>query len=110
MISRNPARLVGLGLNMAEIKELSAMAEQRHSSKGPATIAVVVAVVCVVLLVLLVRDRWNRPQVRPPAAAQSTTTGQSARSAGAKVLPTDPKLSVEPAPAGPKPAQPANPD
>ncbi|WP_024507083.1 hypothetical protein [Bradyrhizobium sp. ARR65] len=87
------------------------MAEERHfSRRGPAIIAVVVAVVCVALLVLLVRDRWNRPQVKPPEVAQSTTTGQTARSAGANVLQTDPKLSVEPTPAEQPPVQPANPN
>lgn len=87
------------------------MAEQRHFNRlGPAMVAVAVAVVCVALLVLLARSNWNRPQVKPPAVAQSTTTGQAARSAGAKVLPTEPKRSIEPKPAGPPPAQPANPD
>ncbi len=87
------------------------MAERRHFNRlGPAIVAVAVAAVCVTLLVLLVRSNWSRPQVKPPAVAQSTTTGQAARSAGAKVLPTEPKRSIEPAPAGPQPVQPANPD
>jgi hypothetical protein len=44
------------------------------------------------------------------AQAEHTTIGQTARSAGARILPTDPSLSVEPSPAGPKQAQPANPN
>jgi hypothetical protein len=42
--------------------------------------------------------------------AEHTTTGQAAHSSGATVSPTDPKLMVEPAPDGPKQAQPANPN
>lgn len=87
------------------------MAAERHFNRlVPATIAVVIAAVCATVLVLLVRDRWNRPEVKPPAVERSTTTGQAAHSAGAKVLPTDPKPSIEPKPAGPPPAQPADPN
>jgi hypothetical protein len=77
---------------------------------GLATISFAVALVCIGLLALLVRDRWNRPEVKPPEQARHATTGQAAGSAGAQVLRTDPKLAVEPTPVGPKPAQPANPD
>jgi type IV secretory pathway VirB10-like protein len=87
------------------------MAEPRHFSRlGPAIVAVAVALVCVTFLVLLVRDRWIRPDVKPPELAQSTATGQAANSAGAKVMPTEPKLTVEPKPAAPPPVQPANPN
>lgn len=87
------------------------MAEEPHfNRRAPALIAVAVAAVCMTVLVLLVRDRWNRPHVKPPAVAQSTTTGQAARSAGAQVLPTEPKPSIEPTPAAPPPVQPANPN
>ena len=87
------------------------MAEPRHFNRlGPAIVAVAIALVCMAFLVLLVRDRWNRPDVKPPEVAQSTTTGQAANSAGAKMLPTEPKLTVEPKPAAPPPVQPANPN
>jgi hypothetical protein len=72
-------------------------------------IALAVALVSVGSLTLLVRDRWHSPELKSADEARHTTTGQAANAAGATVLPTDPKLSVEPAPAGPKPAQPANP-
>ena len=86
------------------------MAEQRHfRGTHPAVIAVVLAFVCAVILTLLIHDRWSRPEIKPPEVANATTTGQAAHSAGATVLPTDPKLRVEPTPAGPKPVQPANP-
>jgi hypothetical protein len=57
-----------------------------------------------------IRDRWHEPELKPAEQAQHTTTGQAARSAGATVSQTDPNLAVEPAPAGPKQAQPANPN
>ena len=86
------------------------MAEQRHfRGTDPAVIAVVLAFVCAVILTLLIHDRWSRPAVKPPEVAKATTTGQAAQSAGAKVLPTDPNLRVEPTPAAPGPVQPANP-
>ena len=77
---------------------------------GLAAVSLAVAIVCVGALVLLVRDRWNRPDVKTAEQARYATTGQAAGAAGARVLPTDPKLTVEPASAGPNPAQPANPN
>jgi hypothetical protein len=77
---------------------------------GLAAISLAVAIVCVGVLAMLVRDRWNRPEIKNAEQARHATTGQAAQSAGAQVLPTDPKLGVEPAPAGPKPAQPADPN
>jgi len=72
-------------------------------------IVVAVAVVSVGSLTLLVRDRWHPPELKSAGEARQTTTGRAASAAGATVQPTDPKLTVEPAPSGPKPAQPANP-
>ena len=77
---------------------------------GLAAISLAVALVCAGVLALLVRDRWNRPEVKTAEQAHYATTGQAAKAAGARVLPTDPKLAVEPAPVGPNPAQPANPN
>ena len=74
------------------------------------TIAVAVALVCVVTLGFLVRDRWHSPEIKSTAEARQSTTGQVARSAGAVLLPTDPKLNVEPKQAGPKQLQPAIPN
>ncbi len=105
--NRLDAARVGLNVTTESVR----MAEERHFSRvGPAIVSVAVAVVCVALLVLLARSSWHRPQVKPPEVAQSTTTGQAARSAGAQVLPTEPKPAIEPTPAAPPPAQPANPD
>ena len=80
----------------------------RHRT-GPALIAVAVALVCVGALGMLVRDRWNPPEIKSAEEARHSTTGQVARAAGAIVLPTAPKLAVEPKPEGPKRAQPADP-
>jgi hypothetical protein len=68
---------------------------------------VAIAVVSVGLLTLLVQDRWHSPVVRSAGDVSRTITRQAA--AGVTVLPTDPRLTVEPTPAGPKQAQPANP-
>jgi hypothetical protein len=67
-------------------------------------------VVCVIAIVFLVRDRWNHPDVRPTEQAEHTTTGDATRKVGAKLVPGEPKLKVEPSPSGPAPVQPANPD
>jgi hypothetical protein len=75
-----------------------------------AVISLAVALVCAGMLTLLVRDRWNRPEVQSAEQARYATTGEAAQAAGAKVLPTAPKRAVEPAPAGPAQAQPANPN
>jgi Flp pilus assembly protein CpaB len=72
-------------------------------------IVVAVALASVGTLTLLVRDRWHSPEVKPAEQARQSTTGRAAAAAGATVLPTDRKLAIEPAPAGPKQAQPPNP-
>ena len=87
------------------------MAEPRHfSGWHPAVFAGIVAIVCAVVATVLIHDRWSRPDVKPPQVASRTATGEAARLAGAQVLPTDPKLLVEPKPASPGPVQPANPN
>ena len=77
---------------------------------GLAAVSLAIALICAGLLALLVRDRWNRPEIKTADEARYATTGQAAQAVGARVLPTDPKLAVEPTPAGPKQAQPANPN
>jgi hypothetical protein len=75
-----------------------------------AAFAASIALVCIVILTMEIRDRWHSPEIKPTTLAEHTTTGQAARDAGAMMTPTDPKLLVEPALAGPKQAQPANPN
>jgi hypothetical protein len=85
--------------------------ERPHINRGQlALIAAAIAIACSVVLTMEIRDRWHSPEVKSTNLAEHTTTGQAARMAGARMLPTDPKLAVEPAPAGPKEVQPANPN
>jgi hypothetical protein len=90
---------------------MNALHERPHIDRSRlAAMSAAIALVCIVVLTLQIRDRWHAPEVKPTDQAVHTTTGQAARSAGARMLPTDPKLTVEPSPAGPKQAQPANPN
>jgi hypothetical protein len=87
------------------------LSHHRHINRTvPATISFVLSVVCVIAIVFLVHDRWNHPDVKPPEQAEHSTTGDATRKAGAKLVPSEPKLKVQPSPAGPAPVQPANPD
>jgi hypothetical protein len=75
-----------------------------------AAFSTAIALVCIVVLSFQVRDRWQPPEIKSTAQAEHSTTGRAARSAGARLSPTDPSLAVEPKPDGPKQAQPAQPD
>jgi hypothetical protein len=68
----------------------------------PATISVLLVTGCA----YLVRYRFRDPEIKTTAQAEHSTTGMVARRAGAKLSPTQPKLSVEPA--TPKTEQPAD--
>ena len=87
------------------------MHERPHIDRARlATFAAAIALACIVVLTLQIRDRWHPPEIKSAYQAERTTTGHAARNSGAMITPTDPKLSVQPAPAGPKQAQPANPN
>jgi hypothetical protein len=69
----------------------------------PLAIAAAVAVLSAAAFLILEFGSWNRqPHDRD-------ATREAAQAAGAKVIPTQPKLSVEPIPPGPKPVQVAPP-
>ncbi|MBV9458579.1 MAG: hypothetical protein JO141_13815 [Bradyrhizobium sp.] len=86
------------------------MHERPHIDRAHlASLAGAIALICIVVLTLQIRDRWHSPEIKSAYQAEHTTTGQAAHDAGAFITPTDPKLSVEPSPDGPKQAQPANP-
>jgi hypothetical protein len=72
----------------------------------PATIAGVVSASLAVVCIFLVRDRFRDPQIKTTEQAEHSTTGMVVRHAGARLSPTQPKLSVEPA--VPKTEQPAD--
>ena len=80
----------------------------RHGGT-PLLIAVLVAIIGVLGMLMVDHGPWSKPKVQPAASANYSTTGEAARAAGAKVMPTEPKTPIEPDPPGPKPAQPANP-
>ena len=87
------------------------MHERPHIDRAYlASLAAAIALVCIVVLTLQIRDRWHSPEIKSAYRAENTTTGQAAHDSGAKIMPTDPKLSIEPTPDAPKQAQPANPN
>jgi hypothetical protein len=86
------------------------MHERPHINRAPITaIAVAIAFASMVVLWVQTRDRWNSPEIKSAEQAERATTGENVHAAGARILPTDPKLAVEP-PAEPKRFQPANPN
>jgi hypothetical protein len=86
------------------------MTEDRLSRAGGAPLKVAIAVAVLGVLSMLVVDHgpWSKPKVQHPMVANYSTTGEAARAVGAKVIPTEPKLDVEPNPPVPKPVHPAN--
>jgi hypothetical protein len=87
------------------------LAEDRLNRRGGAPLKVAIAVAVLGVLGMLIVDHgpWSRPKVEPALVASYGSTGEAARAAGAQVLPTEPKLRVEPEPPMPKPVHPVNP-
>ena len=67
---------------------------------------IIVAAMLMFVIYFQVRDRFRDPEIKTTEQAEHSTTGMAARNAGARLLPTDPKLSVEPE--EPKTYQPAD--
>jgi hypothetical protein len=88
---------------------------KRHSEESvsliadPAIIALAVAVLGILAILIVDHGPRARPQIQTAEVATYKTTGEAARAVGAEVKPTESKARLEPAPPGPKPAQPANP-
>jgi hypothetical protein len=76
---------------------------------GPLKVAIAVAVLGVFGMLIVDHGPWNKPKVQPAFMASYSSTGEAARAAGAKVMPTESKLQVEPEPPMPKPVHPVNP-
>jgi len=72
----------------------------------PATISLIASVLLAIVCGILVSNRFRDPEIKTTAQAEHSTTGMVVRRAGARLSPTQPKLSVEPA--GPKTEQPAD--
>jgi hypothetical protein len=76
---------------------------------APLKVAIAVAVFGVLGMLIVDHGPWNKPKVQHPVIANYSNTGEAARAAGAQVMPTEPKLQVEPEPPVPKPVHPVNP-
>ena len=87
------------------------LAEDRLNRRGGAPLKAAIAVAVLGMLALLIVDHgpWSKPKVQPAFMASYSSTGEAARAVGAKVIPTEPKLQVEPEPPVPKPVHPVNP-
>lgn len=70
----------------------------------PLLIAAAVAVFSTAAFLIVEMGPWNREPWVPPDKAAIKAAAQTI---DAKVIPTQPKLAVEPAPLGPKPFQPS---
>jgi len=85
--------------------------ERPHINRRPiVAIAVVIAIGCMLELGIEIHERWKAPDNRSTDQLEHSTTGEAAQRAGARLIPSDPKLAEEPATAGPKPKQPASQD
>jgi hypothetical protein len=87
------------------------LTEEHLSRRGgaPLKVAIAVAVLGVFGMLIIDHGPWNKPKVQPAVVANYNNTGEAARAAGAQVMPTEPKLQVEPDPPMPKPVHPVNP-
>jgi hypothetical protein len=89
-------------------KELTEDRLSRHGG-APLRVAIAVAVLGVLGMLIVDHGPWNKPKQQPAFMASYSSTGEAARAAGAQILPTEPKLQVEPNPPVPRPVHPVNP-
>ena len=80
-----------------------------RSGGTPLKVAIAVAVLGVLSMLVVDHGPWSKPKVEHPVVANYSNTGEAARAAGAQVMPTEPRLEVEPNPPVPKPVHPVNP-
>jgi len=95
--------------DFAMAKDHSETRHRRRAGGAPLMVAIAVAILGVFGIVVVDYYLW-KPKVQPAVVAIYNTTGEAAQAAGARVDPTEPKLQVEPDPAGPKPVHPVNPE
>ncbi|MBR0995206.1 hypothetical protein JQ580_31295 [Bradyrhizobium japonicum] len=77
--------------------------------RHPGVIALIIAGVTIAAMLIVDHGPWSRAKTQPAHVAMYATTGEAARAAGAAVLPTNPKSSIEPARPGPKTSPTVNP-
>ena len=77
--------------------------------RGPLKVAIADAVLGVLGWLFVYLGPLNKPKLQPAFGAFYSSPGVAAGAAGAKVMPTEPKLQVEPEPPMPKPVHPVNP-
>ena len=80
-----------------------------RSGGAPLKVAIAVAVLGVLGILIVDYEILNKPKIQHPVIATYSNTGEAARAAGAQVMPSEPKLQVEPEPPVPKPIHPVNP-
>jgi len=97
--------------SFADFQMARHLAEDRLNRRGGAPLKVAIAVAALGVLGMLIVDHgpWSKPKVQPAFMASYSSTGEAARAAGAQVMPTEPKMQVEPEPPVPKPVHPVNP-
>ena len=82
----------------------------RRRGVRPVMVALAIAIFGLVAMLLIDHGPWARPHAQSAEVAYFHTTGEAARAADAKVVPTEPKSALEPDPLGPKRAAPPNPE
>lgn len=84
--------------------------QARQDGVRPVWVALAVAVFGFLAMLVVDHGPWAHPHARTTQlATHYQTTGEAARAAGANVVPTKPRDSVEPDPSMPKQAEPPNP-
>src|SRR5687767_5850435 len=91
------------------MSELSRQSHRTRRGGTPLVVAIAIAILGVLGILIVDHGPWNKPHVKTAVVANTTTTGEAARDAGATVMPTEPKRQLEPDAPGPKPVHPANP-
>jgi hypothetical protein len=84
--------------------------QAKHEGVRPVWVALAIAIFGIVAMLLVDHGPWTRPHPQDAHVALYHTTGEAARAAGAKVVPTLPKSPVEPQPQVPKQVEPPNPE
>ena len=84
--------------------------QSKHGGVRPVWVALGVAIFGLLAMLVVDHGPWARPHAQDPRIAIYQTTGEAARAVGADVAPTPPKSPIEPDPAGPKRAEPPNPE